>query len=60
MNSLLVPELECNIFRNFGPLRVSVGGQQHCVVVVQDGTLCTGLTVILLSYREYGDNREVT
>ena len=42
---------------------VSVGGQEHCVTVVQDGTLCTGLSAILLNYRNMrgdGDNREVT
>ena len=53
MSSLLFPELKGNIFRNFGPLRVSVGGQQHSVTVVQEGTLCTGLTVILLNCRGF-------
>ena len=65
ISSLLFLELTGNIFRNFGPLSVSVGSQQHCVTVVQedtlctvtvvqDGTLCADLTVRLLNYRIIG------
>jgi hypothetical protein len=53
MSSLHVPELKGSIFRSFGLLRVSVGGQQHRITLVQEGILCTGLLVILFNYWEY-------